>query len=134
MSNAQLRTLVHRVGARAVRAGASTQVSPLLASKVGHQQQARSYSQERLSALQSKGILDSEGLVNFDTLHELRLAACEAHEENELFGTYVQQNEDDGSFDWMTYKDFDALVDKTRSVLKDLGKSVKVWRGKVIPL
>lgn len=79
-----------------------------------------------MSALQSNGIVDSEGLVNFDTLHELRLAACQAHEENELFGTYVQQNEDDGSFDWMTYKDFDALVDKTRSVLKDLGKSAKV--------
>lgn len=121
MSNPQLRTLVHRVGARAVRAGASTQVSPLLASK-GHQSvSARSYSQDRVAALQSRGILDNDGLVNFDTLHELRLSACQAHEENDLFGTFAQQNEEDGSFEWMTYKEFDALVDKTRSVLKDLG-------------
>jgi len=67
--------------------------------------------------------MDANGLINFDTLHELRLASCRAFDKNSIFGTYCDAKKDDkdGAFQWMTYHDFNALVDKTRSVLKDIG-------------
>lgn len=76
-----------------------------------------------MAVLQADGVMDANGLINFDTLHELRLASCRAFDKNSIFGTYCDAKKDDkdGAFQWMTYHDFNALVDKTRSVLKDIG-------------
>ena len=80
-----------------------------------------SWTSERVASLQARGVLDEDGCTNFNTLHELQLSACTAFEKNSLFGTYTKKGED-GSYQWMTYDDFGALVSKTRAVLKDIGK------------
>jgi hypothetical protein len=66
-------------------------------------------------------MMDSEGYTNFKTLHELQLSACAVFEPRNIFGTYAKEG-DSGAFQWMTYQEFSALVDKTRAVLKDIGK------------
>jgi hypothetical protein len=96
-----------------------------------------------LAALQASGWVDEDGLTSFTTLHELQLSACQVFADNQIFGTYAkkvpQQGDKDepgGAFEWMTYQEFSALVDKTRSVLKDIGKLVclYVWGPTVTPV
>ena len=83
---------------------------------------------DRLASLQASGLIDDDGLTNFTTLHELQLSACQVFADNNIFGTYTKKapqegdkGEPGGAFEWMTYQEFSALVDKTRSVLKDIG-------------
>jgi len=81
----------------------------------------RLFSNERLAYLQSEGIVDETGFTRFKTLHELRLTSCKTYEDESLFGTFRKQANDKEGYEWMNYKDFDALVNKTRAVLKNLG-------------
>jgi hypothetical protein len=85
----------------------------------------RSFSEKsRAAALHENGVIDEHGYTNFETLHELRLSACEAYYDHDLFGTYAPapDGKEGGEYKWMTYEEFNGLVDKTRSVLQDLGK------------
>jgi hypothetical protein len=77
-------------------------------------------------------VLDSDGLLQFTTLHEMNNLASIAFKDNPLFGTYkaplVEENvvkdqkDAQGSFEWMTYGEYGQMVNKCRTVLKDLGK------------
>lgn len=122
MASPQLRSLVHRVGSRALlRASASStqSVSPFASSAL------RSFSSTEtahLADLQASGFVDSNGHTNFDTLHELRISACAAYHDRDLFGTFAPGAvEGEGEYKWMTYSEFNVLVDKTRAVLQNLG-------------
>ena len=68
---------------------------------------------------QEEGILDQDGLVQFDTLYEMQSRACAVFENNQLFGTFSESSE---SFDYMTYGEYGRKVNQCRMVLKDLGK------------
>ena len=68
---------------------------------------------------QEEGILDQDGLVQFDTLHEMQSRACAVFENNQLFGTFSESSE---SFEYMTYGEYGRKVNQCRMVLKDLGK------------
>jgi len=126
MSNPQLRRLIRQAGAfRSI----SSQVAPLFSASAlsndvpkAFGSSTRSYfSDERLAYLQSEGVLDETGFTAFKTLHELRLTSCKAYEDDDLFGTFRKQKNDKEGYEWMNYKDFGALVNKTRAVLKNLG-------------
>ena len=77
-------------------------------------------------------VLDSDGLLQFTTLHEMNHLASIAFKDNPLFGTYraplVEENvvkdqkDAQGSFEWMTYGEYGEMVNKCRTVLKDLGE------------
>mmetsp|Transcript_26192 Transcript_26192/g.38732 ORF Transcript_26192/g.38732 Transcript_26192/m.38732 type:complete len:693 (+) Transcript_26192:114-2192(+) len=129
MPNSQLRKLIYQPGVlRSFSSRVAKTASPLLSKTVlssdskAFESSTRSFSSdERFAQLRSDGVLDEAGFTSFDTLHELRLASCKAYSEDELFGTFKQQEDGKGSYEWMTYKDFDALVGKTRTVLKNLG-------------
>lgn len=79
-------------------------------------------------------VLDSDGLLQFTTLHEMNHLASIAFKDNPLFGTYkaplVEENvvkdqkDVQGSFEWMTYGEYGEMVNKCRTVLKDLGKYI----------
>ena len=77
-------------------------------------------------------VVDSDGLLQFTTLHEMNHFASIAFKDNPLFGTYkapeVEENvvkdqvEAKGTFEWMTYGEYGEMVSRCRTVLKDLGK------------
>ena len=66
----------------------------------------------------SSGLIDCNGHLQFNTLHELANNATTSYAANPLFGTY--QN-DTKAFNWMTYQQFSNEITSCRSVLKDLG-------------
>lgn len=66
----------------------------------------------------AKGLVDSQGLTIFDTLHELQETSCKVYANNELFGTY---NDLLGNFEYIKYSEFGQKVDECRAVLKHLG-------------
>mmetsp|Transcript_6798 Transcript_6798/g.9175 ORF Transcript_6798/g.9175 Transcript_6798/m.9175 type:complete len:619 (-) Transcript_6798:1-1857(-) len=68
--------------------------------------------------LQAEGILDSNNLLCFKTLHEMQKNACFAFSNNDVFGTY---SETSGVFEWMTYEEYGDKVDICRTLLKDIG-------------
>lgn len=76
------------------------------------------FSSDTHDNLQAQGFVDEKGWTKFETLHELRLSAVATFSDRHLFGTYSSKDE---TYDWMTYNDFGALVEKTRTVLKDIG-------------
>ena len=122
MASPQVRSLVHRVGSRVVRISGSQSAATFPSSKdFGFRSFASGTKNERVASLQAAGMMDSEGYTNFKTLHELQLSACAVFEPRNIFGTYAKDG-DSGAFQWMSYGKFSALVDKTRSVLKDIGK------------
>jgi long-chain acyl-CoA synthetase len=80
-------------------------------------------------------VMDNRGLLHFTTLHEMNSNAVIAFKDNELFGTYkaavVDEHadiktgtkaEEKGQFEWMTYGEYGELVNRCRTVLKDIGK------------
>jgi len=83
------------------------------------------------TTLTREDVMDSQGLLQFKTLHEMNHYASIAFRENPLFGTYrapvVEENvvkdqkEGKGSFEWMTYGEYGEMVDRCRTVLKDIG-------------
>jgi len=85
-----------------------------------------------LSTLTKEDVLDSDGLLQFKTLHEMNHYASIAFKDNPLFGTYkaekVEENvvtdpsKKKGEFDWMTYGEYGEKVARCRTVLKDIGK------------
>ncbi|KAL3922081.1 MAG: hypothetical protein SGILL_002395 [Bacillariaceae sp.] len=78
-----------------------------------------SSSSSSLADFQDQGLVDSSGLTQFNTLHELQLTACKVYPDNELFGTF---SESSGRFEYFTYKDFGQKVEECRAVLKHLGE------------
>lgn len=87
-------------------------------------------------------VLDSDGLLQFTTLHEMNHLASIAFKNNPLFGTYkaplVEENvvkdqkDAQGSFEWMTYGEYGEMVNKCRTVLKDLGKFRSITQDIII--
>lgn len=78
--------------------------------------------------------MDSNGLLEFSTLHEMNHRASIAFRDNPLFGTYrpppveaenvvVKDREEakKGEFEWMTYGEYGEMVDRCRTVLRDIG-------------
>jgi len=65
------------------------------------------FSSASFDDLHKEGILGSDGILKFSTLHELQQNATKAFANNELFGTFVSK-EDGGNddFEFMTYKEF----------------------------
>ena len=77
---------------------------------------------EDIKTWQEQLVLDDRELVNFNTLHEMQVNACDVYSTNKLFGTYAEASK---SFEWMTFEGFADKVDQCRSVLQDLGESSK---------
>ncbi|KAL7515412.1 hypothetical protein ACHAXN_013101 [Cyclotella atomus] len=83
------------------------------------------------STLTREDVLDSDGLLQFKTLHEMNHYASIAFKDNPLFGTYkaekMEENvvtdpaKEKGEFEWMTYGDYGEKVARCRTVLKDIG-------------
>jgi long-chain acyl-CoA synthetase len=85
------------------------------------------------SNLTKEDVVDSDGLLQFTTLHEMNHFASIAFKDNPLFGTYkaekVEENvvkdpaKEKGEFEWMTYGDYGEKIARCRTVLKDIGES-----------
>ena len=77
-------------------------------------------------------VVDSQGLLQFKTLHEMNHYASIAFKDNSLFGTYKAPEVEDnvvkdpsgelGKFEWMSYGEYGEMVDRCRTVLKDIGE------------
>ena len=68
---------------------------------------------------QELGVLDDEGLTNFETLHELQVNSNLVFKEHDLFGTYSEESKD---YHYITYDEYNQAVNQCRVLLKDLGK------------
>jgi hypothetical protein len=85
------------------------------------------------SNLTKEDVVDSDGLLQFTTLHEMNHFASIAFKDNPLFGTYkaekVEENvvkdpaKEKGEFEWMTYGDYGEKIARCRTVLKGIGES-----------
>ena len=88
------------------------------------------------SSLTREDVTDSNGLLQFKTLHEMNTYASIAFRDNPLFGTYkppLVEEENvvkdkapvdgpQGTFEWMTYGEYGDMIGRCRTVLKDIGK------------
>ena len=86
--------------------------------------------------LTREDVTDSNGLLQFKTLHEMNTYASIAFRDNPLFGTYkppLVEEENvvkdkapvdgpQGSFEWMTFGEYGDMIGRCRTVLKDIGK------------
>jgi hypothetical protein len=72
-----------------------------------------------LDSFREMGYVDEDGLVQFDTIHEMQVRACAVYKDNDLFGTYSPEEE---AYVWQTYGDYAKNVNICRTVLKDLGE------------
>ena len=70
----------------------------------------------------NSNIIDKDGYLQFDTLHQMITNATSAYQNNPLFGTFDNAllKNDNGSFHWMTYDEFAKNVTLCRTILKDL--------------
>ena len=117
-------------------AAASCQPPPLTSTTATTAPTVRYLSSEQ-TLLTREDVMDSNGLLQFTTLHEMNRNATIAFKDNPLFGTYkaapaVEENivkdqpppeqQAKGSFEWMTYGEYAELVDRCRTVLKDVGE------------
>ena len=89
-----------------------------------------------LTTLTREDVTDSNGLLQFKTLHEMNTYASIAFRDNPLFGTYkppLVEEENvvkdkapvdgpQGTFEWMTYGEYGDMIGWCRTVLKDIGK------------
>lgn len=69
-------------------------------------------------------LIDKDGFLQFNTLHEMINNATALYGSNPLFGTHATtESPQDGNnnFQWMTYSQFGTNVAQCRSVLKHLG-------------
>jgi hypothetical protein len=97
-----------------------TRLAPSSSSSVPQRRLLGSLSPEQKTKFQEEGILDEQGLVNFDTLHNMQVRGCQVFAPRKLFGTYSASSK---QFEWMTFGEFGALVDRCRAMLKDVGES-----------
>ena len=84
------------------------------------------------STITKEDVLDSQGLLQFTTLHEMNHYASIAFKDNPLFGTYKEPKMEEnvvedqvkvkGEFEWMTYGEYGEKVARCRTVLKDIGE------------
>lgn len=84
----------------------------------------RSMTSDREKEFQEAGILDENRLLNFDTLHEMQVRACQVFEPKRLFGTY---SEESNQFEFMSFGEFGQQVDHVRALLKDLGTLMSLY-------
>mmetsp|Transcript_20440 Transcript_20440/g.49151 ORF Transcript_20440/g.49151 Transcript_20440/m.49151 type:complete len:695 (-) Transcript_20440:118-2202(-) len=122
--------LASRTASRLARVAASSSKVRL---PVASSQHANAFflSTDTTAPLTREDVTDSQGLLQFKTLHEMNHYASIAFKDNPLFGTYrapeteenivKDQEEAKGSFEWMTYGEYGELVDRCRTVLKDIG-------------
>ncbi len=122
--------------ARLAAASSKQKNFPSIAAAAGHTANGRFFlSTETTPAsgtLTREDVVDSDGLLQFTTLHEMNHFASIAFKDNPLFGTYkapeVEENvvkdqvKAKGTFEWMTYGEYGEMVSRCRTVLKDLGK------------
>jgi len=73
----------------------------------------RSLYNEHVSNTSKNDIIDKDGYLQFNTLHEMISNATSAYDIYPLFGTYNKS-----TFNWMTYSEFANNVKLCRSVLK----------------
>ena len=73
----------------------------------------RSLYNEHISNQTNDNIIDKDGYLQFNTLHEMISNATSAYDIYPLFGTY-----NNSTFNWMTYSEFANNVKLCRSVLK----------------
>jgi len=73
----------------------------------------RSLYNEHVSNHNKNDIIDKDGYLQFNTLHEMISNATSAYDIYPLFGTY-----NNSTFNWMTYSEFATNVKLCRSVLK----------------
>lgn len=120
MSNAQLRHAVLRFSSTLSR-----RVTPAVtAARLDSFSSKRSFSVE-LKKWQELGYVDEKGLTLFNSLHEMQVRSCATYAENELFGSYTEGKDGkEASFQWMTFQEYAANVNKCRTVLKDIGTLV----------
>jgi hypothetical protein len=65
-----------------------------------------------------QGIMDEDGLVNFDTLHNMQTRACTAYSQRNLFATYSTEAK---QFQWMTYAECKLLTRRKENAATNLG-------------
>ena len=70
-------------------------------------------------SFREQGIVGDDGLVLFDTIHEMQVRSCMVYKDNDLFGTY---SPDEEAYVWQTYGEYAKNVNTCRAVLKDLGE------------
>lgn len=73
---------------------------------------------EREQVFYDKGWVDEVGLTIFKTLHENQVRSCEVYATNELYGVH---NPETDEFEFSTFADFGKQVNRSRTVLQDLG-------------
>jgi len=66
-----------------------------------------------------KAVMPIQMDLPFKTVHELQIRATEAYGPNPMFGTYKKAaGQALGEFEWVTFSEFDVLVQRTRNMLK----------------
>ena len=131
--------LASRAASRLARVAASSskRTSPSAIASCIASSQNRFSSTTDTSSLTREDVTDSQGLLQFNTLHEMNHYASIAFKDNPLFGTYrapsVEENvvkdqkDENGTFEWMTYGEYGEMVDRCRTVLKDIGECHISW-------
>jgi hypothetical protein len=137
--NASMTLLASRTFSGLARvAKASSSTARLAASSCQQRQHQQQYVGSRFlstaeTPLTREDVMDNRGLLQFKTLHEMNCNAAIAFRDNPLFGTYkatpvanenvLNEKEDaKGKFEWMTYGEYGDLVNRCRTVLKDIGE------------
>jgi len=121
MSNPQIRRLILKGGAFRSFSSQAAALNLTQGLSNNSSSKRRYFTSKRLTHLRSKKIVDDAGFTKFKTLHELRLTSCEAYKDDDIFGTFLKNTDGKEDYEWMKYRDFAILVNKTRAVLKDLG-------------
>ena len=120
LSTASRRLLARRGGCSALLTASSRQGGVVAAAAATTANARRSLSATAdFSQFQEQGIVDSDNLIKFDTLHEMQTRSCLVYEKRELFGTFSNKS---NQFEWMTFKEYGDKVDQCRAMLKDLGE------------
>ena len=102
-------------------------ILPALASTNSHRIQAvttRSLHNEGsdTNTTVKSNLIDEQGYLQFNTLHELVSNATKVYENNPLFGTFTpaSNTSQEGTFQWQTYFNFATNVNTCRSLLRQL--------------
>jgi len=110
-------SVVRRVGAGIM---SSTENTTLLSAATNSASSTarRFITNDQEKNFQRAGIIDDQGMVVFDTLHELQVHSSILYSDNDLFGTFDDKTK---SYHYMTYAEYRTKVNQCRTLLKDLG-------------
>lgn len=111
-------SVVRRVGAGIM---SSTENTTLLSAATNSASSTarRFITNDQEKNFQRAGIIDDQGMVVFDTLHELQVHSSILYSDNDLFGTFDDKTK---SYHYMTYAEYRTKVNQCRTLLKDLGE------------